>query len=426
MRGLILTLLFCLLANVAVAADDSSSPASGTIGAEVFGRKTRWLHGSLALSETYDDNIFNTTVDAAHDFITTISPGVQFSLPGSDQPAGGVATDTTTPGGLVFGRFRDRSFRRFRTYLGYAPAFNFYADHTDQDVVNHQAQGGAQVNLRGGLSLDLVDRFVIDYDRTWGNRSTQTDRYAANLFDLFATYPLSPKFLIRAEYGNNRIDYRDDLNDYRDRTDNAGSAYLFYRFAAKTSTFIQYRYVDIDYRTDDARDGDLQEALAGIAWDITAKTSGSLRAGYGSRGYDAGVYDTGGRFVFQGNLDYAFSSRTGISLGAFHRNEESTDLAYDHTVTTGADLSLTQQLRHNLEAALDLTWRRDDYQGGDARQVALAERTDDFFQLSPSITYAFRRWLSVSLAYAYRDRHSDVDGDSFTGNSVVLKFTGSI
>lgn len=207
MRNLILTLLFCLLTHVAVAADDSSSPATGTIGAEIFGRQTRWLHGSLALSETYDDNIFNTAVDVAHDFITTISPGIQFCLPGSDQPAEAVATDTTTPGGLVFGRFMDRSFRRFRTYLGYAPALNFYADHTDQNAVTHQAQGGAQVNLRGGLTLDLVDRFVSDYDRTWANRSTQTDRYMANLFDLFATYPLSPKFLIRAEYGNNRVDY---------------------------------------------------------------------------------------------------------------------------------------------------------------------------------------------------------------------------
>lgn len=426
MRGLILTFLFCLLIHVAVATDDSSSQATGTIGAEVFGRQARWLHGSLALSETYDDNIFNTTLDAADDFITTISPGIQFSLPGSDQPAEVVATDTTTPGGLVFGRFTDRSFRRFRAYLGYAPEFNFYKDHTEQNVVNHYAQGGAQVNLRGGLALNLVDRFVIDYDRTWAKRSTQRDRYAVNLFDLYATYPLFSKFLIRAEFANNHVEYRDDINDYRNRTDNSGSAYLFYLIGAKTSTFVQYRYVDIDYRTDNARDGDLQEALAGIVWDVTAKTRGSLQGGIGSRPYDEGVYDTGGRFVFQGNLRYAFTSRTAITLGVFHRNEESTDSFYDYTVTTGADVGFSQQLRHNLDIALDFSFRRDDYQSGDTRQVILAERTDNFFQLYPSITYAFRRGLSVSLAYAYRDRDSDSDSESFTGNSVMLKFTGSM
>jgi hypothetical protein len=410
-----------------IAAENADNSDEATISGDIFGKKARWYHGYLSLYGAYDDNIFNTENETESDFITVISPGIQLTVPGTDQPAEAIVTDTTTPGGLTFGRFTDRSYRRFRAYAGYAPWFQFYANNSDENVVNHYAQAGLQYNLRSGLSFDLVNRFVKDYDRIYANRSTQIDQYISNLFNLIATYPVSPKFSLRADYTNNFIDYLDDeINGFRNRTDNSGAAYVFYQFKPKTSAFVELRYTDIDYDIDNDRDGDLQNAFGGLSWDITAKSRGRFRAGYGLRRYDEPVFEDSDRFVFDGSMDYRFSPKTRLDLGLYHRIEESTETLYEDLLTTGAALTYPQALRHNLDFEFELSYRLENYRGGDPDLIDLPDRDDNVWFVSPSLTYTFSRWLSGSVAYLYRARNSDVPLNSFGANVFVLKLTGSI
>ena len=424
---LFLCCFYLIILNGTTAFADEIEIETGTISGDIFGKKARLYHGYLSVYGAFDDNIFNTENETESDLITVISPGIQLTVPGTDQPAEAIVTDTTTPGGLTFGRFTERAQRRFRAYAGYAPWFQFYKDNTDQNVINHYAQAGVQTNLRGGLSFDLVNRFVKDYERLQANQSTQTDQYTSNVFNLIATYPLSPKFLLRADYTNNFIDYiDDDPNGFRDRTDNSGAAFVFYRLRPKTAAFIELRYTDIDYDTDTDRDGDQQDLSAGLIWNITAKTSGSVQAGYGIRSYDAAVYDDTDSVLFQGTVDYRFSPKTRVGLSLFHRNEESAESSYGNTLSTGASLSYNQALRHNLDFELEMSYRLEDYAGGDAQLFTVPDRTDDVWSVTPSLTYAFRRWLSASVAYTHRARHSDIPSDTFDANVFVIKLTGSI
>jgi hypothetical protein len=417
----------CLLSLAAVAFAEEADSADGHISGEIFGKKARWYHAYLSVYEAYDDNIFNTEAQTESDLITVISPGIQLTVPGTDQPAEEIVTDTTSPGGLTFGRFTERSYRRFRAHVGYAPWFQFYADHSDENVANHSAQAGLQFNLRGGLSFDLVNRFVKDFDRLVSNRSTQSDHYYSNLFSLIVTYPLSPKFELRADYAHNLIEYLDDdTNGFRNRADNSGAAFIFYKFQPKTAAFIEYRYTEIDYDTDNNRDGSQQNAAAGLVWEITAKTSGRFQAGYGTRRYDAEVYDDSDSLLFQTTVDYHFSPKTQVGISLSHSIAESTESIYDHTLTTGAALTYRQALRHNLNFDCQLSYRHLDYQGGRAEASDLPDRQDDIWSITPSLSYAFRRWLSASVAYNYRDRDSDVETGSFRGNTVIIKLTGSI
>jgi hypothetical protein len=407
-------------------APKSVASNTGTISGDIFGKKARWIHGYLSLYGAFDDNIFNTEKETESDLITVISPGIQLTVPGTDQPSEAIVSDTTTPGGLTFGRFTERAHRRFKAYVGYAPWFHFYADNTDQNVVNHYAQAGLQYNLRGGLSFDMVNRFVKDYDRLQANRSTQIDQYYCNVCNLIVTYPLSPKFLLRTGYTNNYIDYIDDeINGYRDRSDNSGEVFVFFKFRPKTVAFGELRYTDIDYDSDNDRDGDQQNGQIGLIWDITAKTSGSFRAGYGKRHYDA-VFEDSDRFTFAGSLDYRFSPKMRVDLSLYHRNEESTELLYDNTLTSGAALTFKHVLRHNLEFEFELSYRIEDYQGGDAELLALSERSDDVWTVTPSLTYALGRWLSGSVAYLYRARNSNEPLNSFNANVFFIKLAGSI
>ncbi len=425
-----MALVLCALlfwTGYSFASEDDDNSGEATISGDIFGEKAPWYHGYLSLYGAYDDNIFNTENEAESDFITVISPGIQLTIPGTDQPAEAIVTDTTTPGGLVFGRFTEPTPRRFRAYVGYAPWFQFYANNPDQNLINQFAQAGVQYNLRGGLSFDLVNRFVQDYNELQPDRSPKDEQFYANVLNLIATYPLSPKFQLRAEYTNNFIDYiNDELYDFRNRTDNSVAASVNYRFRPKTTAFVELRYTDIDYDTDNDRDGDLQNAYLGLTWDAGAKTRGRFQAGYGLRRYDNPVFEEADLFTFRGTVDYRFTPKTFVDLRLFQRIEESTEEIYDYAFTSRAALGYHHMLRHNLDFDLELLYEFLNYQGGEAELLGVPDRKDNIWLVTPTLSYAFRRWLSVSAGYIYRNRDSNIELLSFKGNTFFVKLTGSI
>lgn len=417
-------LISSLFAPVLADEDDAKI---GHISGDIFGKKDKWYHAYLSLSEAYDDNIFNTENNEESDLITVVCPGIQFTIPGTEQKAEDMITGTATPGGLVFGRYAERFSHRFSAYLGYAPKFHFYKDNTDEDIVYHNAQAGMKYNLKGGLSFDMVNQYVRYYDQREADTSTQTNEYSSNLFNLITTYTLSEKVQFKVDYTNFRLDYKDEaLNGFKDRSDNAGSGFFFFRFRPKTAVFIKYRYIDINYKNDDARDSVEQIYSIGIVRKITGKTTASLSVGCGIRQYEDSVVNDSNRFIFEAGVDYYFSPKTSINFNAYRRNEESSEKAYNYTITTASSFNYAQKLTHNLNLEIDFTYSHNDYEGGVAELLGEPKRKDNYFQVTPSLTYNFRRWLSASLAYTYRKRDSGLDLNSYTGNTIILKITGSI
>ena len=54
--------------------------------------------------------------------------------------------------------------RRYQAYLYYSPEFERFSEFTDENTVNHNLEGSFQYNFMGGLSIDLVDRFIDSHD----------------------------------------------------------------------------------------------------------------------------------------------------------------------------------------------------------------------------------------------------------------------
>jgi polysaccharide biosynthesis protein VpsM len=419
--------LLLLIFTTATAFAEAPAAETGTISGDVFGKRSKWLHAYLTLTEVYDDNIFNTENQTQDSWVTVISPGIQLMLPSSDQKAEDIDTATTTPGGLVFGRFDDASFRRFRAYLGYAPSFELYCADSDENTTTHSAQGGIQLNLKSGLSFDIISRYINSYDQNRANTSSQTDQFTSLLLNVTAGYTFTEKLRLRADYANFAVDYHQNENGFRDRTDNAFSGSLFFKIRSKTAFFVQYRHIDMAYedRTDQ-RDSTIKDYRLGMTWNITAKTRGSLSAGCGTREYqDLNLKETN-RVTVEANISYWFSPKTQIAIGGYHRNEESANTDYGYTLTTGASVSYSQTLTHKISFDLDLSYRRDDYKDRLDQTSVTVDAREGYYAVSPSLSYAVNRWLSAALVYEYRDNTSDFDDNIFTGNTYMLKITGAI
>jgi polysaccharide biosynthesis protein VpsM len=426
-NSIVACLLLLLILTTATAFGEAPSTDTGTISGAIFGKRSKWLHGYLTLAEAYDDNIYNTEHGIQGSWVTVVSPGFQVMLPGSDQKAEDIETATTTPGGLVFGRFDDAGFRRFRAYLGYTPSFELYSADSNENTTTHSAQGGVQLNLRGGLSFDVSSRYVNAYDQNRANTSTQTDQFSSLLMNVTAGYLVTEKLRLRVDYANFAVDYRQNDNDFRDRTDNAFSAYLFFKIRPKTALFVQYRYIDMVYDVKtDQRDSTRKDYLLGVTWNITAKTLGNLRAGYGTRDYKDLNLKNSDRVTVEASFSYLFSTKTQIRIGGFHRNEESAYIGYSYTMTTGASASYNQTLTHKISFGLDLSYRRDEYKDRLIRTAGTKDAKEEFYTVAPSLTYAINRWLSTSLGYEYRENNSDFADSTFNGNVYMLRIIGAI
>ena len=419
-------LLFILLSIPlsVTGSEEKEIKGTGKIGGDIFEKGGRYYHAFLSLYGAYDDNIFNIDKDEESDFITVISPGIQLAFPATRAKPMSIDTATTTSGGLVYDRFEAPYFQQFQSYLAYNPRFLIFAENEDENTVNHYAQGSLQYNLRGGLSFSFVDRFVQDFDRDEAGVSTETDTYRSNLANLIVSYAITEKTLFRVDYSNFIVFYTDAENEDRNRMDNAASGYLFFKIRSKTSLFAQYTFIDINYDEASIRDSREQRLLGGVYWKITEKTRGSFRAGYGLREFDDKQIEDAEGVVFEARLNYQATPKTSLELGAFHRNEETPDLAAEYVVTTSATATYRQILTDKFTFEFKLLYRDEDYQG--SVSTGGGDRSDQFFSVSPSIKYAFRDWISASFSYGFRNRDSNEDDFNYTGNRVVFEIRGAL
>ena len=123
--------------------------------------------------------------------------------------------------------------------------------------------------------------------------TTELDKFKNNLANITLNYDITNRFKFKVDYSNFLVDYTARRNDFRDRSDNAVSGYLFYKIRPKTSSlFAEYEFLDIAYKTNDLFNSREHHWFGGVQWDITAKSKGSVKAGYGIKDFTVPLKST--------------------------------------------------------------------------------------------------------------------------------------
>jgi polysaccharide biosynthesis protein VpsM len=401
-------------------------PAEGRTGAEVFGKKGGFLHPFLLLEERYTDNLYYTESGKEDDFITTISPGLWLALPSNREKLLEMGTSSTSPGGLKVSRVKPEAARRFQSYLLYAPEFVYYANHSTHDSVNHKAEGLFQYNFNMGLSLDFVDQFNIRHEVNDNGISKRLDKYQDNIFNVLAVYDPSEKFRFRFDYSNYNLNYEDDINDFRDRTDNSFAAYIFYKFKPKTSVFAEYEFADIKYDTDAGSDSTEDRYYAGLEWDLTAKTQGRIKLGYIEKSFDAADVDAQNAFSVEIQGQHNFTPKRALKVVGFRKFNESSMIDAFASLSTGISAAWLQRFTEKWSGTLNGSFARDEYEGLFTYGGVTDEREDDIFSIAPALRYKFRDWLFFDLAYIYTRRDSNFSLFDYDTNTIFLRLEMSL
>lgn len=395
------------------------------VSGDVFGRKGGYLHPFLGITEYYTDNVFNTSEDEKSDFVTVISPGIWLTLPHIYERLLKIDTSNVAPGGFTLSRYKPEYFRRYQTYLFYTADIEKFSKYSSEDTVNHKAEGLLQYNFRGGLSAEMIDQFIKSHDARGTGLSTELDKFRSNLINVILTYDLSDRLRFRMDYANFLVDYEASRNDFRDRDDNAVSGYVFYKFKPKTSFFIEYEFVDIRYDKNVLSNSREHHYFGGLQWDITAKSKGSVKAGYGKKDFISSS-ESGEHFILEVQLDHHFTPKTSLVMKASRKTYETNISTTDYILSNTVEAEYIQRLTGKITGHVNLSYMRDEYKGDLTFAGETKERRDDFYRGSFALQYEFKEWLKTDIGYIYDRRQSNFSDFDYTSNIVFARILGTL
>jgi hypothetical protein len=335
----------------------------------------------VAVAGQYDDNIFYFPpgVPAEDDFITIISPGVNFQLGRSQGNH------------ILFSYQMDQSFY----------ARNHEQDHQDHLLSLNTRLQGNRLSLDGNDSVQFLSGILggglvqTNTQNARADRIVFLDRYRLE-------YDLSQKFTTYIEGLHSATDYEKDTPLY-DVNDLRGTGGFAFKITPKIRLFGEGYYGQ--EKTDPNRSVDLQGphldvagGFIGASGDFHPKLTGTVKAGYETRRFSDGSQDEGSPVV-DASLTGRINEKTTAVLTYSRHSSVSVQAASDtfasDVVTAGLDRVISSDGK--LLARLGGSFQNDEY----VDSGTFAGRNDKSYRANFALVYNIQLWLSTSLAYEY-------------------------
>lgn len=391
-----------------------------TDGSDLFGLRGGYVHPYLSVGGEYTDNLFNLSDNEVSNMLWKVSPGVWFSLPRTKEIPVVIEPHNTSPGGLQLQLDDYQGTDRYQAYALAGADFLMYSEDSELNDTNLRFEGLFRYNMRGGLSLQVLDRFTDGEDRFEFGGETRDFlvRYISNIFVGTVDYQMTEKLRAKFDYSHFLLDYDDVVNEFLDRADNAFDLYGYFTYSPKTSLFVQYRFVDVAYDTAADRDNNQHYLYGGLTWNTTEKLALLFKAGYQFREYEdnllSDAYDWDGFIVNLQSL-YRWTEKTQFTLDLYRKSEESDSAVALDKVVFGTSFGYRQDYTEKLSGLLNIMYENAEY-----TQLVALSRDDDRFYVRPAVRYLFRDWLMGEVAYIFDNRDSSIDEFDYTSNTLLF------
>ena len=390
---------------------------------DLFGTRGGYFHPYINLGVSYTDNLYNLSDDKTENFLTSISPGIWLSLPRTKEIPIRIQPHNSSPGGLQYQLKDYEGTDRYQAYALAGLDYKMYSDDSDLNDTDANVEGLFRYNMRGGLSLQVLDRYTYGQDRFEVGSASRNNlrRYYSNIFMGTVDYELTEKLRAKVDYSNFILDYDDEINDFLNRQDNSLALFGYYMFSMKTDLFLQYRYTDVKYDDAEAKDSTQNYIYGGISWQSTEKTSFKFKIGYQKREYSDDViaegYDWEG-LTFDLQTRYQWTEKTLFTFDLYRKSEESDSGTAVDKVTLGGRFAYSQKYTDKLSGSLSFLYENNDYS-----EVGATSRDDNRYYVRPALQYLFREWLMTELAYTFDKRESTDDLFDYESNTVLLNLS---
>lgn len=369
---------------------------------------------TLKFAESYDDNIHATKNDRKSSYVTTLEPSFTLGL--------------------------DRAKSAYQ--LQYRLSSNFYqasshSDHTDHHLT---ADTGFEFNSRNRLRLNAGYHKLQDTatDDSFLRASNKNEKW--NTKNIGGVYTFGARTArTQVDFGLNYDELRYDnstkdlagerINKGNERDAAAGRLTGYYEVAPKTKLLLEGRYTDYDYKSNDARDSKNKALLAGVTWEATAKTTGTVKVGREKKDYKNSYYKDKSTGMWEAGVEWAPLTYSTFNLKTRRGFDESSDYAnfdgldaIDNVTSSIKTVDSSLGWKHYWADRLysEAEYRRID------RKYQNVDRDDKIDQYGLGLTYEARRWLDIGIGMKHRENDSDLDSRSYRRNIYALTFNASL
>lgn len=395
--------------------EDASPQASDILGGE-----KGIIHPYFAFGTHYTDNFYNDKYYKKDEVTYVISPGVWMAYPGNHEQLLDVQTNPASTAGLSYDRDISENFRRFQTYLNYRADIEQNYHYSGENLTNHLAEGMLKFRLRGGLSFELMNQYVKNHNTRSSSAIGQLDKYGANLATFDAIYKFNRKFRAQLGYRNYTLDYEADRNRSMNRMDNAGTAYIFFKFMPKTAVFFQYEYANANFFDENViPDSNQHDIYTGFDWKISSKSKGRVKLGYGHKSF-TGDYNSLDVFNFELDARHQISAKTAVTARVFNGFNESMINTSRAIRANDVFLKLDYKLTGKISMNIRGSYHRDDFDGKFTYNNETKDRDDNYYGSGIEFKYSMFKWLDIAAGYRFLQRDSNFSAFDYTNNSCYL------
>jgi hypothetical protein len=372
----------------------TSAAATGMgAGSVRLGNSSFYLAPYVGAAFGHDDNLFQAPVNEQSSWLLQLTPGA--TIEGGDS---------------------NRVFK-----LLYSGDVVHYTSSSNDDYQDHAFLGTFDMRVTREAAFQIGYDYFKGHDaRGSTDRASQArpdkfNRYGANL--LFSYGRRDAKGRVEATYSDFRTRYQNNASTtaVSDRDTQEYGVIGYFQVMPKTQLVAEYRKSELDYTQNRLQSSQEERYYAGVTWDATALTSGTIKVGRLKKEFDASPVndysDTGWEAIVRWaprtysrfQLSTSRTSKESTGEGTFIVSD-STGLAWSHSWTT------------YLDTTASLIVERNKYQQTSAR-------SDDVTMIGLKAGYKFRHWLTLGAEYRFMDRDSNQPANEFERN--LWLFTAS-
>ncbi len=350
----------------------------------------------LGAGAGYDDNLFLSHTNEKASAIYLLSPGLKL--------------DARDPNKVFQFNYQGQLAR--------------YASSSDDNYVDHAARAQFDIafDRRNFLKLGY------DYIRSHDPRGS-TDRPIAGSPDKYrqsnpnATYAFgAPGAMGRVEvyysdpdrrYLNNR-----DFTTNSDRTMQEYGGAFYWRAMPRTYVLAEARETNIRYKASSSPfDADERRYYAGVMWEATGATTGTLKFGQLRRDFASDTQPDFTGSSWEGLVTWAPRTYSKFDFYTARQTNESTGLG-NFILISIAGVTWTHAWTSYISTSFDARYQKDQYQAFD--------RNDRITVLGVKAGYRLRRWLTLGAEYSHTQRDSNVPVFEYDKNLYLLTATASM
>ncbi len=369
---------------------------------------------TLKFEQRYDDNIHATKKNTKSSWVTVVEPTFTVGL------------DRAKSAYQLQYRLSSQNYQSSKD-----------SSHIDQHLT---ADAGFEFNSRNRLLLNAGYHKLEDTasDNAFAFKDPKNDKW--NTKNVGGVYTFGAKTArTQVDFGVNYEELRYDnsqrlasgerVNKDLERDATSGKITGYYAIAPKTKLLLEGRYTDYDYKSNDLRDSENKALLAGITWEATAKTTGTVKIGREKKDYKKSFYSDQTTNMWEAGIDWSPVTYSTFSLKTRRGFDEGSDYSEFDGVN---NIDYVNNSIKTVDSSLgwkhywmDRLYTQAEYRRID-RKYQNVDRDDKIDQYGLGVTYEARRWLDVGVGYTHRENDSDLARESYKRNIYALTFNVSL